>query len=207
MPDNKVRFNLKNVHYAELSFGSGGTPIFGTPVAIPGAVSMKLSPNGEPEPFHADGGVYYMISNNAGYDGELELALVPENFRTYALGETLDTNNVLVEASDNELKHFALLFEFDGDQKHIRHVMYDCTASRLEMEGKTNTEKKEVQTEKLSLKSIPLPDGKVKAKTGDSTTSGVYEGWYSAVYTGASQSSGSSGGSGSSGNSGGSGGS
>lgn len=34
----------------------------------------------------------------------------------------------------------ALLFEFDGDQRHIRHVLYNCSVSRPGIEGKTNEE-------------------------------------------------------------------
>ena len=60
--------------------------------------------------------------------------------------------------------------------RHIRHVMYNCSASRPKIEGKTNEEKKEVQTETLTIKATPLSDGKVKAKTG------VYADWYKAVY-------------------------
>lgn len=179
---SKVRFNLHNVHYAELTFGSDGTPTFGTPTRLPGAVSLKLDPNGEAEKFYADGGAYYLINNNAGYDGELELALLPEGFRVYALGETLDSNGVLAERSDVELKPFALLFEFDSDKKHIRHVLYNCTASRPSTEGKTNEATKEVQTETLPFSASPLPDGLVKAKTGDDVQDATYNSWYQSVY-------------------------
>ena len=119
---NKVKFNLKNTHYALLTIGEDGTPTFGTPVPMPGSVSISLDANGEPENFYADGGVYYVINNNCGYDGDLELALIPESFRTDVLKETLDSKGVLIENSEVELAAFALLFEFDGDQKHIRHV-------------------------------------------------------------------------------------
>lgn len=182
MSKNKVKFNLKNVHYAPLSFNASGAPIFQTPIAIPGAVSISLDINGEAEKFYADGIVYYVIGNNSGYDGDLEIALIPEAFRVYALGEALDGNNVLIENADAELKPFALLFEFDGDQKHIRHVLYNCTTSRPKIEGKTNEATKEVQTETLSISAAPLPDGKVKAKTSDNTDASTYSGWYSNVY-------------------------
>ena len=181
MPKNKVKFNLKNVHYALLTL-TGNTPTFGTPVAVPGAVSLSLDANGEPENFYADGLVYYVINNNMGYDGDLELAMIPESFRTDVLKETLDANGVLVENSESSLAAFALLFEFDGDQKHIRHVLYNCAASRPGIEGKTNEESKEVQTETLTIKASPLPDGTVKAKTGDTTDNATYTGWYDAVY-------------------------
>ena len=179
---NKVKFNLKNAHYALLTLGADGTPSYGNPVAMPGSVSLSLSANGEPENFYADGIAYYVINNNMGYTGDLELALIPESFRTDVLQETLDENGVLVESSEAEVVPFALLFEFDGDKRHIRHVLYNCSASRPGIEGKTNEESREVQTEKISLKSTPLPNGMVKAKTGDTTDTATYTSWYDSVY-------------------------
>ena len=109
------------------------------------------------------------------------VALIPESFRTDVLKETLDSKGVLIENSEVELAAFALLFEFDGDQKHIRHVLYNCSASRPGIEGKTNKDSKEVQTEKLSLKAVPLANGMVKAKTGNTTDATTYADWYKAV--------------------------
>lgn len=182
MADNKVKYNLKNAHYALLTMGADDTPTYGTPVAMPGSVSISLDANGEPENFYADGIAYYVINNNMGYEGDLELAMIPESFRTDVLKEELDANGVLVENSDSEIAPFALLFEFDGDQKHIRHVMYNCSASRPGIEGKTNEDSKEVQTETLAIKATPLPDGKVKAKTGNTTDGETYNNWYKSVY-------------------------
>ena len=88
---------------------------FGSPVAMPGAFSIALDSNGEPESFYADGIEYYIIANNMGYDGDLELALIPESFRTDVLKEEADSNEVLVENAHSETAAFALLFEFDGD--------------------------------------------------------------------------------------------
>ena len=79
---NKVKFNIRNVHYAKLTVSETGEVTFAKPVPMPGAVSLSLDPNGEPSVFYADGYAYYTISNNQGYEGDLELALVPESFRT-----------------------------------------------------------------------------------------------------------------------------
>ena len=182
MANNKVKYNLKNAHYAMLQTSEEGVVSFGTPVALPGAVSISLDANGEPENFYADGTAYYVINNNMGYDGDLELAMIPEDFRVSALNETLDDNKVLIEDASSELNRFALLFEFDGDVKHIRHVLYNCSASRPGIEGKTNEESREVQTETLTIKATPLPSGVVKAKTGNETDNTVYADWYKAVY-------------------------
>ena len=179
---NKVKYNLKNAHYAMLSIGENGAVSYGTPTAMPGSVSISLDANGEPENFYADGEAYYVINNNMGYNGDLELAMIPESFRTDALKEELDDKGVLIENAQVELAAFALLFEFDGDQRHIRHVLYNCSASRPGIEGKTNEESRDVQTEKLTIKAAPLANGMVKAKTGDTTDATVYNDWYKAVY-------------------------
>ena len=38
-------------------------------------------------------------------------------------------------------------------------------------------------TEKLTITADPRGDGLVKARTGDTTTTTVYNGWYTSVYT------------------------
>lgn len=179
---NKVKFNICNVHYALQSITEDGAVSFGTPVAMPGAVSLSLDANGEPSNFYADGYAYYTISNNMGYEGDLELVMIPESFCTDVLKDALDSNNVLVENANVETANFALLFEFDGDVKKIRHVLYNCAASRPGIESKTNEEEIEVQTEALTITASPLGNGLVKAKTGDNTADATYQGWYGSVY-------------------------
>ena len=114
--------------------------------------------------------------------GAVSLALIPESFRTDVLKVEADTNDVLVENANSETAAFALLFEFDGDIRKIRHVLYNCSASRPKIEGKTNEESREVQTETLTIKARPLANGYVKAKTGNKTSSETYAGWYQSVY-------------------------
>ena len=180
---NKVKYNLKNVHAAILTKGDDGTFTYATPVAIPGAVSLSMDAEGDSSPFYADGIVYFRSTANNGYSGDLELALIPEWFRTDILQEEKDSNGVLIERSDvTESVYFALLFEFDGDQKAIRHVLYNCTASRPTIESETKEESIEPGTETLSLTADPREDGLVKSRTGDDTTTATYTNWYKRVY-------------------------
>ncbi len=180
---NKVKFNLKNVHAAILSQNDEGVYSYATPQAIPGAVSLSLDAEGETNPFYADGIVYFRTTANNGYSGDLEIALIPEWFRTQVLKEIKDDNGVLIERSDNtETVYFALLFEFDGDDHAIRHVLYNCSAARPTIASQTKEETVEPVTETLSLTADPRDDGLVKSRTGDETTDEVYNNWYSAVY-------------------------
>lgn len=188
---NKVKYNLKNVHAAKLTETvTDGVSAFtyAKPQAIPGAVSISLDAEGESSPFYADGIVYFRSVTNNGYSGDLEIALIPEWFRTEILREKLDGKGVLVENNDNaESVKFALLFEFDGDVRAIRHVLYNCSASRPSIESETKEDTIEPGTETLSITADPRADGLVKARTGDTTDAAAYADWYKSVYIPAEQ--------------------
>lgn len=179
---NKVRYGLKNCHYAKATFDEDGNVTYEKPVRLPGAVSLSLDPEGENENFYADDIVYYVLNNNAGYEGDLELAMIPEEFLKDILCEEEDANGVLLENANTTFERFALLFEFTGDQHAIRHVFYCCSASRPSQEGDTKEDEKEVKTEELSIIASPLASGHVKAKTSVNTSDAVYNAWYDAVY-------------------------
>lgn len=183
MEKNKVKFGLNKVHWAKiLSFDEEGVPTFATPVRLPGAVSLSIDAEGEAENFYADDGVYYVINNNSGYTGDLEIAMVTLEFATEILGEVLDSKGVLVETNTAELQQFALLFEFSGDKNKIRHCLYCCSASRPATEGQTIEDSKEVKTETLSLTATALANGLVKAKSCEQTDKTTYDNWYKSVY-------------------------
>lgn len=184
---NKIKYGLKNVYYAKLTetIGVGGTPTYeyATPVRIPGAVSLSLDASSDTSPFYADDIVYFRTDSNNGYSGDLTLALIPEQFRQDILREEIDDKGVLSESSNiANTNPFALLFEFAGDEKAIRHVLYNCSASRPAMSGNTKEASIEPQTETLTLNADPRSDGMVKARTGSETDSTVYNNWFTSVY-------------------------
>ena len=181
---NKIKYNLKNVHAAIQTHTEDGGYSYDTPIAIPGAVSLSLDAQGETSPFYADGIVYFRTVSNNGYSGDLEIALIPDWFREKILKELKDNNGVLVETdTDIEPVYFALLFEFDGDKKAIRHVMYNCSvSSRPTVESKTKEGTIEPGTETLSLAADAREDGLIKARTGSDTVDKTYQDWYKNVY-------------------------
>ena len=179
---NKVKFGLRNVHVAPVTVADG-VYTYGTPKAVPGAVNLSLSAEGDNSPFYADNIVYFRTNTNNGYTGDLEMALVPDWFKEEYLQEIKDANGVQIEtANATDFVYFALLFEFEGDVHKIRHVMYYCTASRPNVESQTKEASTTPVTETLSLTADPRSDGLIKARSTADTTSEVYQGWYSAVY-------------------------
>lgn len=180
---NKVKFGLSNVHYALLEAGDNGAVSYGTPKPIPGAVNMNLPPQGDTSTFYADDVAYYVTSANSGYQGDLEIADIPQSFAEDVLKESLDgTAKVLVERSSAEPAPFALLFEFKGDQHKTRHVLYNCTAARPNITGATTTNTKEPQTSTLTLTAAPLANELVKAKTTADTPDETLNNWYKSVW-------------------------
>lgn len=180
---NKIKYGLSNVHYAVITTAEGGAVTFGTPKPIPGAVSMSLSAQGETNKFYADNIAYYVSNSNDGYQGDLEIARVPDSFRTDVLAEQLDTKDkVQLEYSNAETKSFALLYQFEGDQKASLRVLYNCSCARASEEGSTKDANKTPSTEKLTITASPMADGKVRAKTTEETPEETLAGWFKTVW-------------------------
>ena len=182
---NKVKFRLKCAYYAPITESEADgiiTDTYGTPIRLRGAVSTNLSPSGELTKLYADAMLYYVGNGNNGYSGNLDFALLDDDFRSYALGERIDgTTGLLVETSSDEPKPFALLFEFEGDKRAIRHVMYKCYASRPSIEGE-NGETKEPKAESITITAVPREkDNMVKTKTTATTPAETYNTFYSKV--------------------------
>lgn len=174
---NKVKFNIRNFHYA-LKTAEG----YATPVHVPGAVSISLEAQGELEPFYADGIKYYVSSSNSGYEGDLEMALIPDQFREDVLKEVADSNNVLFENANANPAEFAMGFDVDGDKKTTRFWFYNCTVTRPGVNATTNEASKTPQTDSITVSAAPLSDGSVRAKTTADTAEATYNDWYTAVY-------------------------
>lgn len=179
---NKVKYNLKNVHYAIATTGG-----YSTPVAISGAVNLTLDPQGDDYVFYADGIKYFEYHTNNGYSGSLEMALIPEDFKKDVLGEVVSGGNVF-ELDDVQIVNFALGFQIDGDEKENLYWFYNCSASRPSVAGQTKEESIEVNTETLNISNSPDPRITVNSKhptkvrnASTSTTSAST--WFSAVIT------------------------
>lgn len=191
---NKVKYGLKNVYYAVATIAADGSATYTTPVAWPGAVNLSFDAEGETTNFRADNMNYWTGEGNNGYSGDFESALIPDTFRQAVLGEINDSNSVKVEVVQSTATHFALLFQFEGDQNATRHVLYNCVASRPAVNGATTKESIEPQTETLTISAstiyVPaIAQHVVKSRVGADNTD-IYAGWFESVYIPAAEVSG-----------------
>lgn len=182
---NKVRFGLSNVHIARFT-ETNGNYIWEAPKALPGAVSMSLDAEGDQSNFYADNMAYYVVSTNNGYTGSLEMALLEDWFLEEYLGYVKDTNGNLVEDASLQPKPFALLFQFEGDEKATKHCIYNVKPSRPGMEGETTEDSAEPATDEMEFTATPINvNGRkfVKTKTTDETSEEIYDAWYKTAPT------------------------
>lgn len=183
MANNKVKFGLSNVHIAKITEENGEIK-YGTPFAMPGAVSLTADPEGDTTPFYADNIKYYIAVANNGYTGDLQIAMTPEEFLTEILGQEKDENGALIEKSDDVNARFALMGEIEGDVKKRRFVYFDCTAARPSAEMNTVEESKEPQTDTISITmAARSTDNAIKAVIEPSETNKtVYDTFFTKVY-------------------------
>ena len=182
---SKVRFGLSKAYYAPVT-QSG----YGTPVALPGAVSLTLNREGsEPQTFWADNIAYYVTpAANGGYTGTLTLAIVPDKFKQDVLGEVVDDNGMQVEVADANPVSFALLYEVEGDADKKRYCFFNCTAQRAVASANTKSDSTNPDTQDLEFTAI----GKDFSFGGGANTKNIVKGsaeeaasafasWYTAV--------------------------
>lgn len=178
MAENKVKFGLKNCHYAVRTSGGAGTV-----KACPGAVSLSLEPQGESNTFFADNVAYYVSQSNQGFSGDFELAYVTDDMRQDLWNEVLHgTDKTLYELASAEPAVFDFGFQIDGDQQERLVWIYGCTATRPSFSSQTIGETKEPQTDTVTLTSSPLSNGLTFSATTKDTTTAVRTGWFSSVY-------------------------
>ena len=181
---NKIKYGISQLFYAKASISTAGTATYGTPVAIPGGVSITLDSESETNPFYADNIVYYTSVSNNGYSGSFEVALVPDSFLADIFGDVTATNGLMYEKADVEPAHFALLFQTEGNNGPTRHVFYNCVATRPSVSSQTKESSVTPATETVNITANAIYNSAItasvfKGKAEYATT--AYSSWYTAV--------------------------
>ena len=183
---NKIKYGISRCYYAVATIASNGSATYSAPKALPGAVSLSLDAQGDTTNFYADNIVYWTAVANSGYEGDLELAKVPDDFLKDVLGYRVDGNGVLFEDAGASPVHFALMFQFEGDAHAKRHVLYNCVATRPSISGSTKEESIEPQTETISITATTVYnagyDKDVVKASVTPTEATQYNNWLTTVY-------------------------
>lgn len=191
----KVKFGIEEIHLHPIT--DVETMAYGTPIPLPGGISLTLNANEEdPTPFYADDGVYYLpAGQSSGYDGDLEVALFTDEVKLALMSFVKDASNVIVEVADAIAKPFGMTFTIPTDEKARKLVFYRCQFGRPGLTAKTTEGSKSPESETAKVNVMPsnkafkfMQDGEekeVKIISGYSTkdtNSSVYSNWHKSIH-------------------------
>lgn len=177
----KIKYGLSNVHYAVLENEDELT--YGAVKAIKGAVNLSLSAEGDSNTFYADNIAYFTSTVNNGFSGDLEIALLPDEFLQDVLGYEKDgQTGLLVEVSSAIAKPIALLFQFENDTDSRRVALYNVQVGRAGIDHATKGESLEPQTDTLPITVTPVKIGeKTVTKATATTKDTAYKTFFTSV--------------------------
>ena len=182
----RIRYGFKNLYYATATF-TGGALTYGTPVSIPGAKNMSLSPVGDTLSENADDTRWFTMYGNTGYEGTIEFedTSAGDTFLKTVLGQTADTKGIVWEKASDSPVEFALFGQFTlagGTETGKRACFVRCIASRPSVEGATKEDSISVATNTVNITALPrIEDDVVKALCDSSQTG--YTTFFAAVPT------------------------
>lgn len=146
---NKVLFGVSNLHVGEYTVATNGTVTLGTPYALPGTVNISMEPQSEENKFYADNVVYWSGYSDNGYEGEIENAFFPDDFKTRFMNYKTLSNGGVAQIKGQQNKKVYLMFQVEGDDKARRGIFYNVTLGQITREYSTTEDSVEPATATL----------------------------------------------------------
>lgn len=180
--ENKVQFGLSDGHYATSTYDSQTKQYtYGTVKDYPGQVNLNLPAKIAEIIKYADNIAYYKNVKNNGFEGDMEVVLVPDSFRVDVLGDTIDeTSGDLLQNADALTKEFAYGFKINGDPHDRKFWLYRCSAGRPALSARSTEENVEIPNETMSLTVMPRLNDKFVLRAAY-PSSPHYDTWFDEV--------------------------
>ena len=147
---NKVEFGISQLHVGTYTV-SGETVTLGTPYHQKGAVSFSPEENSEQNTFYADNIAYWSGYSGGSIEGDLEVAMFDDEFKTQFLGYVTLTNGGLANVKNATKPNVYIAFQVEGDAESRRVILYNCSLGAITREYNTIEENKEPATETLGV--------------------------------------------------------
>ena len=148
---NKVEFGISELHVGTWTVAQDGTVTMGTPYHQPGAVSFSPEENSEQNTFYADNIAYWSGYSGGTIEGDLEVAMFDDAFKTQFLGYVALADGGLANVKNATKPNVYVAFQVEGDAESRRVIMYNCTLGAITREYNTIEESKEPTTETLAV--------------------------------------------------------
>ena len=167
---NKIQYGFRNLYYSVIT-KSADEVTYASPKAWKGAKSITLDAQGETQTYYADDVAYFTSSTNNGYSGTLEMSYLPDDVLKDIFGHVETSDGMLAEDANVLPKEVALIFEFQGDDKATRHILYDVVFGRAGTTGNTKEDAINPDTQSLNITVVPVTDEEGHAWTKAKATS------------------------------------
>lgn len=147
---NKVEFGISSLHVGTYTVADGVVTL-GTPYYQKGAVSFSPEENSEQNTFYADNIAYWSGYSGGSIEGDLEVAMFDDEFKTQFLGYVTLTNGGLANVKNATKPNVYIAFEVEGDAESRRVILYNCALGAITREYSTIEESKEPATETIGV--------------------------------------------------------
>lgn len=172
---NKVLFGISNLHvgtYTETTTTQGTTVTLGTPYHQAGAVSFSPEEQSEQNTFYADNIAYWSGYSGGTLEGDLEVAMFDDAFKTQFLGYKTLTSGGLALVKGATKPNVYIAFQVEGDEEARRVILYNCTLGGISREFSTIEESKEPQTATIPVTAVGCTTNGVTMATFKKTDAG-----------------------------------
>lgn len=147
---NKVEFGISQLHVGTYTV-SGDSVTLGTPYHQKGAVSFSPEEQSESNNFYADNIAYWSGYSGGSIEGDLEVAMYDDAFKTQFLGYKALTSGGLANVKNPTKPNVYIAFQIEGDAESRRVILYNCSLGAITREYNTIEESKEPATETLAV--------------------------------------------------------
>lgn len=148
---NKVEFGISQLHVGTWTVAQDGTVTMGTPYHQKGAVSFSPEENSEQNTFYADNIAYWSGYSGGTIEGDLEVAMFDDDFKTQFLGYVALADGGLANVKNATKPNVYVAFQVEGDAESRRVILYNCSLGAIAREYATIEESKEPATETLAV--------------------------------------------------------
>lgn len=170
---NKVMFGVSNLYVGEYTVSTTGTVTLGTPYQLPGTVDISMEPQSELTEFHADNVVYWSGYSDDGFEGSIENALFPDDFKTRFLNYQAITGGGIAQVKTKTTSPVYMMFQAEGDSAARRMIAYNVSLGQITRTYHTTEGSNEPATATLPFR-VSGDAGTGVVKVGYPATASVY---------------------------------
>lgn len=147
---NKVEFGISNLHVGTYTVSNGAVTL-GTPFHQKGAVSFSPEESSDQNTFYADNISYYATYTGGTIEGDLEVAMFDDEFKTQFLGYKNLTDGGLANVKNATKPNVYIAFQVEGDAESRKVILYNCSLGAITREYATVEDSTEPATEKIPV--------------------------------------------------------